>query len=247
MTAISETGQKVVLLSKRKFWVFDTNPSITPVCAGDFAKGGNRFQYASKEGKFDVQLPILPKEVKVGKFTCVALSNKYLAIGSQGRLMIFILEGDFAGRWIVSQVFGQDLKTLIERLTFSPDGNLLLALFRDTSGHSKGLILYSKDFHQHDLDRAVPEACPSQEINLDGWEYFRPTGVAFSSGGGLIAMCTSYSGFRAGIQLLARTDSGQWVAEGDLRIVQVFQSNDQREWTGYGFTGISLYLFCKYR
>ena len=241
MTAISTTGQKVVVLSKRKFWVFDTSP-VSLICTGEFTKGRGVFRYGIKDNPLTMQQPIINFDVT--GFSAVALSDVYLAIASPGRVTAFIVEGEFGGRLVVSYQFASDPAALVEQLAFSPDGKQLLALLRadiDCKSHAIGLIFRTDTFPKENLDRSTPQCSSAQEIvfNTGQWNLYRPTGVSFSSQGTMVAICTNRSGFRAGIQLLRKTDI--WHLWGGLVMIEVFQcDSDQRDWTGYGLTGISL-------
>jgi hypothetical protein len=217
MTAISPTGRKVALLSKRKFWVFNTRP-VTLICVGEFIKGGTIFQYASGDRRLETQHPII--NVNVSTFSAVALSDRYLAIAAPGRVMVFIIENEFSGRWVVSYQTTYDQRASIERMAFSGDGEQLLALLRAAIGHSsqvRSLTFHSGLFPKEKIGRNEPDRPQIQEVIFENdWDLYRPTGVAFSLEGTLAAICTSHSGYRAGIQLLRRADTGLWSALGAL-------------------------------
>ena len=137
LKVISATGDKVAVLSKRRFWVFDTTSQVTLVCAGQFTNGKHAFQYALNDNKLETQHPI-PNKYKISDFSCAALSTVYLAVGCPGRVMTFIVEGDQAGRWVTLNEF-EDKDALIEKLTFSTDGKQLLALVRIETGNVTNL------------------------------------------------------------------------------------------------------------
>src|SRR5271170_2177539 len=98
LTAISATCHKVAVLTFKKFWVFETHQG-TLVCAGEFVKD-TKFKYASKGKSLGFQHPV-PDQFIMSPFSCVALSDSYLAIGAPGRVMVFSLKGDYVGRWVV--------------------------------------------------------------------------------------------------------------------------------------------------
>src|SRR5204863_7246766 len=98
-TAMSANGQKMALLTKRMFRVFDSK-SASITSTGYFANGGQNYMYSDKDVDIESQTPLPAETFKIKYFSCVAVSNEYLAIGSPGRLMIFIIEGPHAGRWV---------------------------------------------------------------------------------------------------------------------------------------------------
>src|SRR5271169_2130819 len=133
LTAISPTGHKVALISKRKFWIFGTSP-VDTICTGEFTRGGTTFQYARGDQQLEIQHPIM--DVNVLAFSAVALCDQYLVIGTPGHVMIFIVHGEFVGRWVASYRTTYDEHASIERLTFSRDSAQLLALLRASVGHT---------------------------------------------------------------------------------------------------------------
>jgi hypothetical protein len=184
-------------------------------------------------------------DANISAFSAAALSDQYLAIAAPGRVMVFTIQSDFAGRWVVSYQVACDKNALIERMAFSSDGGQLLAILRAATGRLsqvKSLLFHPGLFPKGDLGRSEPKIPQVQEIIFDNdWDFYRPTGAAFSIEGTLAAVCTSHSGYRAGIQLLTKRDTGLWSAWGGLKKIDVFRGDgDQSNWTGYGLTGISL-------
>ena len=239
LTTISEEAQKVVLLSKHKFWVFGIEPAALN-CLGKFDGGKNRYHCGRQDGILRIQLPILPTEARIMPFSSVALSAHHMAIGTSRTVLIFLHSGEFAGRWIVAQDF--DDNDLVQQVCFSPDGAELVVLFKDSSGSQKMRVLGATDFPNQGVDRLKPQSCHGHDLTLDGWGYFTPRRMAFSQSRDMIAIATSYSASVAGVQLLVRdVQSGNWAMSGPLRPIQLFQADNPQDWTGFGVTGISLY------
>ena len=240
-TAISPSGHYVVLLTvSLNFYVFTTDP-VALACAGEFRKQPSRkavFKYKRGTEKDDFQFPL--KEVEMKNFSAVAISDEYLAIGGCGRVMMFLLDGNLAGRWIFQyHVPG----ALIERLKFSPNGAELLVLLNDEQGsRSRALVFSSGTFPKGTdigLDREEPTTASPFEIQLGNWDTtYSPGSVAWSLRGDKIAICTTAAGVFAEIRLLKKS-KGSWKAWGAKR-VQVLP-NELPD--GQGFTGISLYCF----
>ena len=251
ITAISPTGMTAALLSHNKFWVFDTtqiNPSLS--CHGVFSRGGKAFEFGNNKRDLALQYPVTRSQIR--RFSVAGMNDRYLAIGTCGGIMVFITQGEHAGRWLVYQRTQWDPQALIEKLVFSPDGKYLLALARgEVSGHPRvmALIFSTDSFPQQGFDRSEPiDPKPYELIFNKEWDLFSPMAVAFSSQGTMIAIATAHSGHCAGIQLLEQLESGRWQSTGRIQWVDVFQKNlDERDWTkrdyeGKGVTGISLYF-----
>lgn len=246
LKVISATGHNVAVLSKKTFWVFETQP-VSLVCVGDFTNGATAFQYALKDSNLQTQHPI-PRDPMIPDFSCAALSDSYLAVGCQGRIMAFIIEGNQAGRWIVLDDF-EDKEALVENVTFSPNGEELLALLKVKVGqshHSKVIIYSTQTFPKERLERRYgqkPIKPDSIDVSLKDWHLYRPRGVTFASQGTMIAICTSYiksrDGLSAGIQLLKKTNH-VWDLWGKFHMVKLPYNNDT-DWHGGGLTGIALY------
>jgi hypothetical protein len=247
LKVISAPGDKVAVLSKRRFWVFDTTSQVTLACAGQFTNGKHAFQYGLNDNKLETQHPV-PNKYKISDFSCAALSTVYLAVGCPGRVMTFIVKGDQAGRWVTLNEF-EDKDALIEKLTFSTDGKQLVALVRIETGNihqSKALIFSTDEFPKDQLERKYnkkPTKPTASEVELENWQSYRPRVVAFSSRGTMVAICTNYVQYTARIQLLKKLDSS-WSLWGKFHTVQVFPPHDQRDWHGLGITGMSLYVPC---
>jgi hypothetical protein len=241
LTAISATGQKVAVLTEKHFFVFATDPIVYFVCGGEFFKHTD-FKYESLNRQLNFQHPT-PDKFKVKEFSSVALSDSFLAIGVPGKVMVFYLNGDHAGRWVFCD--SMDSGIGVERLKFSRSGKELLALLqfeKDAGIDIKAKIYNTEDFPTSKLERRKP-APPINFVEVQ-WSCDNmhiPSAAAFSTDGNMIAICTSRCGPHAQIQLLKRFDSGwkRWKVE----TIKVFPTDDRRDWYGDGLTGISLYLF----
>lgn len=243
MTAISASGEKVAVLTEKRYRVYNTNP-VSISCTGDFTSKPI-FRYSVKEGILKEQSPY--EKCDVSEFSCIALSDKYLAIGAGGRLLVFIVVGECAGRWVCDDSSHADAS--FEGLKFSDNGEDLLALLRVESANDdymyeySALIYSTAGFPGDNLERQSPvHPKHYRQERLWPWEY-KPTDFAFSPKGTRIAICTTYSGQNAKIGLLRKIGS-TWKLW-DLKEVQVFEKT-QTSWHGKGLTGISLYCHQKF-
>ena len=179
-TAMSANGQKLALLTEEMFRIFDTKSPVRLVCMGQFVDKGTHFKYSHQGEEMKSQVPLPAEKFEIGKFSCVAISNEYLAIGCKGRMMIFIIDGDHAGRWVCYAI--HDPTTWMEKLEFSADGRTLVALLRSQSGttsgsQSKALIYSTENIQKEDIERQtpvppIPEVAPTLKWD---WEFDVPT------------------------------------------------------------------------
>ena len=237
LTAISSTGRKVAVLTDNRFWVFNTSP-VSFICGGEFAKRTD-FKYESLNRPMTSQHPT-PDKFKVKDFFSVALNDSFLAIGVPGKVMTFYLNGDHAGRWVFCD--SMDHGTGVERLKFSPNGDQLLALLQYEKGQDIEItakIYNTADFPTFQLDRRkpVPSINPI-EVTWTCEHMHIPSDASFSKDGNIIAICTTRAGRHAQILLLKKFN-GVW-KRWKFQTVEVFQTNDHRDWHGNGLTGISL-------
>ena len=242
-TAISAMGDKVVMIRGKKFVVFNTNP-IAAACFGSFTNNGKTFRYAATEEKLDSQVPLPQEKFQIDRFYSVALSSEFLALGSKGRLMVFTLLGDYAGRWICDEIL--EPTAVVERLTFSSNGEKLLAILKvdaqrhDESYESKAVIFSTKSFPRDELKgRTAIKPTPDLDIISWNWDYDSPTGAAFSQDGTMVAICTDPTQSKSKIRLLKQIES-KWKSFG-LQWISVF-SIYPSTWLGNGPTGIALYV-----
>ena len=184
-TAMSANGQKLALLTEEVFRIFDTKSPIRHVCMGQFVDKGTHFKYSHQGEEMKSQVPLPVEKFEIAKFSCVAMSNEYLAIGCKGRMMIFIIDGEHVGRWICYAI--HDPTTWMEKLEFSADGRTLVALLRSQSGtisgsQSKALMYSTENIQKEDIERQtpvppIPEVAPTRKRD---WEFDTPTHVGFS-------------------------------------------------------------------
>jgi hypothetical protein len=252
LEAISPEADKVAVLSKNMFWVFNISSGINLNCIGQFkvhAWARNpTYLYASEDSDPKTQLPI-PDTSQIADFSCAALSSEYLAVGCPGNIMIYIVVGTEQGRWVTSNTSARDNFTLVERLVFSPDGRQLLALVKTASGF-KALIYSTDQFPKDSFERLknvkpIPVAASAIPLAGVGLLY-RPSGVAFGFEGTMVAICTSHIDSKGLIILLKKmADCWRvWYLAG----IAVCDSRDPTQALCEGFTGISLYyhLICDY-
>jgi hypothetical protein len=240
-TAISPSGSTVAVLTKSKFWVFETS-TVSVVCSATF-DSKRVFNYGSQDRAPKGQHPT-PDKFQVSSFSCVALSDEYLAIGTKEKIMIFSVNGDHAGRWLACDDIR---KAAITKLTFSSDGSQLVALVvvDDKDTYEEARIYMTNGFWPlsgEDRRRAVIRR--QRELNPVEIKWPRdfvhsPSGIAFSREGTMIAICTTHSKARAEIRILKKEVS-TWRSWG-IREVTVHIA-DHREWHGLALTGISLYF-----
>jgi hypothetical protein len=73
---------------------------------------------------------------------CIALSDTYVAIGSQGQLQVFISDGKFVGRWEYSDNIDE---AVINKLCFSADERQLITLLVYGTCNAKEACVYSTE------------------------------------------------------------------------------------------------------
>jgi hypothetical protein len=241
-TAMSADGQKIAIAGVRSFQIFGaaSDEPVSSKCKGEFTRKGKDFKYSNPRQEMSSQLPLPPTKYKVGQFSCLAVSNQYLAVGSLGRMMIFMVEGENGGRWIVDIVY--DSSTSIEKLAFSANGMTLLALLKcEINGkfYSKALFYSTENWEFDSATRQSPTPVHSDVQVKWIWERDRPTAVTFSGDGMMVAISTtSDSEGKAKIRLLKFVES-EWRTLGFQR-VPVFPVQDRY---GKGITGLALYVY----
>jgi len=189
----------------------------------------------------ETQLP-LPKtleRMKIARFSSLTVSNEYLAVGCKGRMMIFIIEGKYAGRWVWDAVYGE--KTFVEKLEFSADGRTLVALFRsegDETAMLKALIYSTEHIRKDELDREHPVQ-PVPDPPALAWEagLDAPRCIAFSGDRRTIAISTTHDARgMAKIRLLMKVGT-EWR---NLELSQPLPILAPNDMFGLGLTGIRL-------
>lgn len=183
---ISPSGNRVGLFKEYEYWVFDTsnNQANGPIPLRPPMKFGGHFK---KKGVYHYGLSMgEPKhhKYKITKFLCAALTDKYVAIGTQDKILIF---GN-GGQWLVAH---EEKDASIDQLMFSPDGTELLAIVttmvKDIS-HQRLLLAPTTSFPGTTLRREKPVLT---EVVDWGKRVQIPSGAAFSSDGNRIAIYTS--------------------------------------------------------
>lgn len=235
-TAISATGHTVAVVTKQRFWVFVTT-QISLACSGVFERR-KIYKYASGEDEPQNQHPA-PDKFSVSSFSCIALSDEYLAIGATEKVMVFAVTGEHSGRWIVCDNIP---KSEITKLAFSPDGKQFVALVvKDEKDSYDSARIYSTDVFLPN-ERAPILQTRSLGVSEIQWRDFvhKPSGISFSQNGEMIAICTTHSRAKAEIRILKK-EVATWRNWGTREVA--VHVPDHREWHGGGLTGISLY-FC---
>ena len=197
------------------------------------------YKYAAGNAKLDVQRPNTGKAAS--SFSCVALSDEYLAVGTKEKIIVVATRGRYAGRLLVSDEIP---KAAITKMCFSNDGTQLVALvlIDDKESYEEARIYNTNAFRPRStVDR--PNVLLSKDLDITERKWTRdlvhsPSGIAFSRKGDMVAICTTHSGGRAVIRILKKEVS-TWrlwgIKEVAVHIV------DHREWHGLALTGISLY------
>jgi len=266
-TMISATGQKVALVTDRSIHVFTIMPTVSLLCTGEFAtkrtKKGQETNYkygpTIELGINHFQAP-QPQRFKVEEISTVSLCDSYLAIGCKEMVMVFLLEGNQAGRWVFYHEF-KDKR--IERIKFSDDGTLLLVLlkveYEEWREAERKMELMQKvkpeavmfscssfpNLSTPSLDRSKPATAePTYIVENVKWDTtFSPNWIAWSRNGSMVAISTTYANIFAEIRLLKRIGK-KWTFWGKRKL-QVLPSVPLNR-HGHGFRGISLYKTCFY-
>jgi hypothetical protein len=145
--AISPSGEHVALLTKRTYSVFKVTPPSL-VCTGEFDRKGV-YRYSNMAIARSQSQTTPPTMLNFSGFACAAGSDRHVVIGAGGKIMLFAIDGNCAGRL----VHYEDIKdSSICSINFSPDGMELLTLL---SGFEKGECIqqariYATDGAQED-------------------------------------------------------------------------------------------------
>jgi len=138
----------------------------------------------------------------------------------------------------------EDKDALVEKVAFSADGEQLIALLKVESGQVKARIYSTSSFPKDQLYRKKPIRPEFGDVLLKDWQTYCTRGVAFSSRGTLVAICTNYmksrDGLPAGIQLLKENDR-VWNLWEPFHIVKLPYNDDPARYRE-GFTGVVLYF-----
>lgn len=204
------------------------------------------FHYAADDQNLKPQTPRLEK-CPVFSFTCAAVSDNHLAIGTLEKLMIFAVEGKDRGRWVAYEDISG---ARIQKLAFSKGGERLVALYHvDPNARTNvkardSARIYSKE----NLPTTVPiHSLPITTLKpfVVRWQrdYNRdPTAVAFSQDGNMVAWCTTTNVNATSWIHVLKNQGSRWVKWGMKEVI--LHRGDPTSWSKYlGFTGISLYVF----
>lgn len=235
---MSSTAKTVAIFTKSKFWVFDTK-RVSLLMRGVCDKR-SPYKFAAGAASLDLQRPPTEK-FATSSFSCVALSDEYLAISAKDKVMVFATRGVHAGRLLVSDHIP---KAGITKLCFSHDGTQLVGLVvvDDRISYEEARIYSTDTFGPRpNVDR--PDILNTNDISLSKVTWDRdfvhsPSGLAFSEYGNMVAICTTHSKAQAQIRILKR-EVATWRNWG-IKEVTVHTA-DHREWHGLALTGISLY------
>lgn len=231
-TAISPSSSTVAVATKYSFWVWRTYPPSLS-CQGSFINR-NCYKYAVGERELATMHP-LPDKFTVSSFSDMALSDEFVAIGTEEKIMIFANNGNHAGRWLVCDDMP---KTGVIKLAFSNDGTQLVALVVAGDINAWGARIYSSVKFIPTMKRSKLIKSPQilDVVNIR-WErdyVHSPTDMAWSMRGDMVAICTTCSKGKAIIRILKK-EVLTW------RLWGFHEVPVHAERRGLGFTGISLY------
>lgn len=237
LTAISSTGQTIAVLVKNQWWVFD--PEVKQLLCTGFFKTKSTYIKASQDGEQLKNQHPLPPTFKMPSFTCCALSDEYLAIGAGSKVIIFGLRGDLAGRWLACDDIPN---SVVKKMVFSSDGDELVALVSvdDKPPYDEARIYTTQKFRpppDFSLLKSADMAPVEVKWTRD-WGH-NPSDMAFSRDGTMVGICTTHCDAKAKIHILKKEIS-TWRLWGTQQVV--VHPRDQRDRTGLGLTGISLYV-----
>lgn len=198
------------------------------------------YKYAVESGNLIPQHPLTDK-FTASSFSCVALSDEYLAVGTEEKLLIFATRGRHAGRLLVSDNI---CKASITKLCFSNDGTQLAALVvvDDKNEFYEAARIYTTETFRPRTDDRLPvlksaDVTPAPPVKWNRDYVHSPSGIAFSRNGNMVAICTTHSQARANIRILKKEVS-TWRLWGTREVA--VHISDHREWHGLALTGISL-------
>lgn len=226
--SISPTGRLVGWFGEERFSIYEiAERNVSLFCTGMLQKGEYRYGRTDKPNlkqfhKHDTQ-----------NITCAALSEEYIAIGTNETLLIMALQTDPPGKWLCIAKHGD-----IENLAFSPSGDQLLVLSRTKHRSHKAIMHSTSEFsHDHRLSDNKPK--PIDGVEIAEWEHSacEVLDIVFASDGNMAAICTSHDPLgRCRIRLLKKYSRG-WRKYGD-QLIRVKQRKDATR----GICNIALYL-----
>lgn len=232
--AISASGQFFGWFSNDGYEIYELGAEERHiVCTGKIKRRQYWFEQAKPE------LIHVDQDMKAG-FSCAALSDLHIAIGANDSVLIFAIQGESPGRWLSTACMKE---SQIEKLTFSPKGDELVALFRtkDEDGKSchKAIIYSTSEFaadsrHSDGKAKAL-EGFYAAKLKYSVCDI---VDAAFSNGGDRIAVATDHnSNSISHIHLIRRNQQMVWRKDGPPLPLKVLDRRDASR----GLIGVSLY------
>jgi hypothetical protein len=239
-TAISASGSHSVIVTKKDFQVIKNLPAPLLVSMGTIKRG--KYQYGAKENELDVQHPLPDDRIDFSTFSFVALSDEYLAIAADKKIMVFKASGGQAGRWLICDKIQNGS---VHGLTFSADGSQFVAVCSVSGSDACEVarIYHTAEFAPTDERSEVKGAQHLLHMNEVPWQasyVYKVRCMAFSFKGDMVAIATSHSKGEAKIKIL-RLARGRWYYWGE-RLIKVLDPERPQDMRGAGVTGISLYI-----
>jgi len=231
-SAISGNGQFVGWFSRDMYEIYEvtTNEAFI-ACTGKLKNG--KYYY----GQNKPELKHVDEQMTPG-ISCAALSDKYIAVGCHGTILIFAVHGDSPGRWLSSaKVDGAQ----IEKLVFSSNGEELLAVLKAKNSCDKAIVYSASDF-ANDSRYSDEKAKPLVGIEVAEWKdsVCEVADAAFSKDGSQIVICTGHDiNGESQIRLLKKYSGKGWRKYGHSISLPVL-TRERRD-ASPGMTGISLY------
>jgi len=241
-TAISASGGHFVIVTKREFRVFNTLPAPSVIAMGT-AKGW-KYQYGTEEDNLYLQFAPPDEGIDFSAFSSVALSDEYLAIAANRKVMIFKTSGreGEAGRLLVCDTIPNGSVT---GLTFSADGSRLVSLWSGNwSNPSEAARIYPTSEFVPSTERSEVKTSQHmmhiEEVLWPGSYIYKPRCMAFSWKGDMVAIATNHVSGTAQITIL-KLAHGKWFCWGTI-LIKVVNPGWPQKMRGDGVTGISLYI-----
>jgi len=194
--AMSPTGRLVAWFSKTKFSIYQIRrKNVSLFCTGILRK--KEYLYGQTEP------PALRQDHEHGDqlITCAALSENYVAIGTNKSLLIMALQTNPPGKWLCAAEHGY-----IEKVAFSPSGDQLLVL-----PSYKAIIHSTSDFAQ-DPRRPNNAVKFMDGLIVAEWRnsVCEVVDTVFASDGNMAAICTSHDNTGQSHIRLLKKSSRRW-------------------------------------
>ena len=221
-------------------------PQPTLIAVGDFLRK-TKYRYGTDETTLKQQRPLPTHKLEVSSFTSVAMSDEYLAIAAKEMILVFLVGGPHAGRWLVcDEVQGSKFHSLAFSLDDSQLVVLLSSTRQDTGSFDAARIFltseFSLTFERQDI---IPgnQLLKMVELRWQRDYMFVPRCMTFSRKGDMVAIATNHSKGEVQIKILKKDrDKGEWVFWGS-RPITIHDIDHPHELRGLGVTGICLYEF----